>query len=171
MMMLLHVEPWRAYDLRKEPETDFEDYAAMLSQYTCKALSDQRDIIHASEGILRELWRSNNQDSWPCHELSHGIPFRDTCNALLWFLKDSRRFSRRQPSCYGQMFSGWRWSGWVGLVSIFSDVRNSYVIPFTTFTGEMNILISHTYLTTSQYRRTIQSQKFARFPLPLHVLS
>ncbi|KAF4841385.1 hypothetical protein CGCSCA4_v009552 [Colletotrichum siamense] len=96
-------EPWsppQAFRL-KDPVRDWED---IVSRYSGRALTDQRDVLRAVEGIMRRAREKGNI------RFIEGTPVQ----AIDFFLLFGAGFTSMTARRRREGFPSWSWSGWVG---------------------------------------------------------
>ncbi|KAL3301285.1 tol protein [Colletotrichum asianum] len=96
-------EPWSPPQVfrLKHPVRDWED---IVSRYSARALTDQRDVLRAVEGIMRRATEKGNI------RFIEGSPVQ----AIDFFLLFGAGFTSMTARRRREEFPSWSWSGWDG---------------------------------------------------------
>jgi hypothetical protein len=97
----------RALRIRGEKHPIWNSYRRAVKNFTKRAFSDERDVVHAFQGVaslLQPAFKGN---------FLFGLPETELDAALLWQPYSSAR--RRIDNTTGSpLFPSWSWAGWVG---------------------------------------------------------
>ena len=85
-----------------QPRWDFNTYSALVSVYSGRELTDQRDALNACRGSLNRMGKSSGKS------FIFGLPREDFLRAMLWKPHPKVVLRRRDA------FPSWSWLGWLG---------------------------------------------------------
>jgi hypothetical protein len=105
---------WDGQDPRCEPyirnHTSFDLYTQIVSEYTERNLTWQKDALRAFLGVQNYFYGAFESD------IVHGIPEGEFDAALLWS-PIGKHDLRWDPETGRALFPSWSWLGWVGPVA------------------------------------------------------
>lgn len=105
---------WDGQDPRCEPcitkHTPFDVYTQVVSEYTARELTYQKDALRAFLGVQGHFYDQFESD------IVHGMPEAEFDAALLWS-PISKHKQRLDPKTKMPLFPSWSWLGWEGSVA------------------------------------------------------